>query len=108
MLAPPQGVEDGGVPRYLRSVREGAGPGSVPGAEPVPRMPGLPVHLSTFVGRAAEVDRLADLLEGSRLVTLLGPGGCGKTRLALRVAETVADAHGDGTAFVDLAPVADE
>ncbi len=50
----------------------------------------LPAETSSFVGRAREVDEVVELLRGSRLVTLLGPGGTGKTRLGLRVAETPA------------------
>ncbi|UUZ61003.1 ATP-binding protein [Nocardioides sp. B-3] len=47
-----------------------------------------PPELSTFVGRARELDEIADLVAPGRLVTLVGPGGCGKTRLAARFART--------------------
>jgi non-specific serine/threonine protein kinase len=68
-------------------------------------------HLTSFVGRErelAEVSRLlAQAAAGSRLVTLTGPGGCGKTRLALRVADDFGGAYAEGVAIVELAPLAD-
>ena len=65
----------------------------------------LPVPLTSFVGRDAERAELADLLGTHRLVTAVGPGGVGKTRLAIRVAGEVADRWPDGVRFVDLVPV---
>ena len=65
----------------------------------------LPAQLTSFVGRAAEVAEVTALLATSRLLTITGPGGSGKTRLALEVAAAVAGDHVDGTFFVDLAPV---
>jgi predicted ATPase/DNA-binding CsgD family transcriptional regulator len=69
----------------------------------------LPVPLTGFVGREREVAAMADLVlrPGVRLVTLIGPGGVGKTRLALRAATDLADAFADGVAFVGLAPLRD-
>jgi predicted ATPase/DNA-binding NarL/FixJ family response regulator len=64
-----------------------------------------PVPLSTFIGREREIEQLTGLLASSRLVTLTGPGGCGKTRLALELAGRVGAGFPDGRAFVDLAPV---
>jgi len=49
----------------------------------------LPTPVSSFVGRAREIDRVRKLLKGNRLVTLVGPGGIGKTRLALAVAQVL-------------------
>ncbi|MEU0878153.1 diguanylate cyclase [Lentzea sp. NPDC005914] len=63
----------------------------------------LPAAVSSLVGRARDVSRLADLLAGRRLVTLTGAGGIGKTRLALAVAGAVADEFADGAVFVSLA-----
>jgi predicted ATPase/class 3 adenylate cyclase len=63
-----------------------------------------PRALTSFVGRP-EVDQALALLASSRLLTITGPGGVGKTRIALAVAERVAEGYPDGVAFVDLAPV---
>jgi predicted ATPase/DNA-binding CsgD family transcriptional regulator len=67
----------------------------------------LPVPVTPFVGRAAERAELAVALATQRLVTATGPGGIGKTRLALRVAGDVAPARPDGAWFVDLVHVTD-
>jgi len=69
--------------------------------------PRLPSPLTSFVGRDGERAALAAALDGSRLVSAVGPGGIGKTRLALAVAAAEADRFPDGTWFVDLVPVAD-
>ncbi len=68
----------------------------------------LPVQLTSFVGRDTEKADLAQLLvEGTRLLTVTGFGGMGKTRLALAVAAELVDGTGDGVWFVDLAGVFD-
>jgi predicted ATPase/DNA-binding CsgD family transcriptional regulator len=67
----------------------------------------LPIRLSSFVGREKELAELRRLLEGNRLLTLTGAGGCGKTSLALAVAGELTEAFGDGVWLVDLAPLAD-
>jgi predicted ATPase/DNA-binding CsgD family transcriptional regulator len=67
----------------------------------------LPSPLTSFVGRAAERAGLAELLGEHRLVTAVGPGGVGKTRLALTVASDVTDHFADGARYVDLCPVTD-
>ncbi|MCC6728691.1 MAG: tetratricopeptide repeat protein [Chthonomonadales bacterium] len=68
----------------------------------------LPVQLTTFIGRARELQAVAEGLTACRLRTLTGPGGCGKTRLAVQLAaEHVAD-FADGVWLVDLAAVVDE
>jgi predicted ATPase/DNA-binding CsgD family transcriptional regulator len=68
-------------------------------------MRGIPVSRTTFVGRSRDVEAALERLEQARLVTLLGPGGVGKTRLAAVVAESAAPAYPAGGAFVDLVPV---
>src|SRR5206468_601945 len=68
----------------------------------------LPAELTSFVGRRAELADVRQALEASRLVTLIGAGGVGKTRLALRAAGTVRRAFRDGAWLVDLAPLRDE
>jgi predicted ATPase/class 3 adenylate cyclase/DNA-binding CsgD family transcriptional regulator len=65
----------------------------------------LPVQLTNFVGRQAEITRLREALSGSRLVTLTGAGGVGKTRLGVQVAAQMAAEFGDGVCYVDLAPI---
>jgi predicted ATPase len=67
----------------------------------------LPRPLSSFVGRERELVELARLVEHARLVTLTGPPGTGKTRLAIGVAEAIGPGLAGGAAFVPLAPIAD-
>ena len=67
----------------------------------------LPTQVSSFIGRDAELVAVRSLLSGSRLVTLTGSGGSGKTRLALQVAAGLTDDAGDGVWFADLAPLQD-
>ena len=69
----------------------------------------LPVPTTPFVGREAELAEVAELLTegGPRLLTLTGPGGTGKTRLALQAAALAADAYPDGVWWIPLAPLRD-
>ena len=68
----------------------------------------LPAQLSTFIGREREVSEVRALVESSRLVTLTGAGGAGKTRLGLQVAAELLDGSGDGVWLVELAAVTTE
>jgi predicted ATPase/DNA-binding CsgD family transcriptional regulator len=68
----------------------------------------LPQELTSFVGRRRELSELTRLLAGSRLVTLVGVGGVGKTRLALRVGAQVRRSYVDGVWLVELDQVQDE
>ena len=67
----------------------------------------LPQQLTTFIGREHELAATAQLLRSSRLLTLLGMGGIGKTRLALQIAADALDAYPDGVWLIDLAPIRD-
>ncbi len=67
----------------------------------------LPVQLTSFIARTAEVAEIAELLEGAHLVTLIGAGGIGKTRTALQVAADALDSYPDGVWLVELAQLAD-
>ncbi|HLK57221.1 MAG TPA: tetratricopeptide repeat protein [Chthonomonadaceae bacterium] len=68
----------------------------------------LPCHLSTFIGRAKEMEEVSRLLASQRLLTLTGSGGCGKTRLALQVAADLLDTYQDGVFLVELAALSEE
>jgi predicted ATPase/DNA-binding CsgD family transcriptional regulator len=67
----------------------------------------LPAQVSSFIGREAELAAVRGLVAGSRLVTLTGAGGTGKTRLGLQVAARLAGGAADGVWFADLAPLRD-
>ena len=68
----------------------------------------LPATITPLVGREREIEEVAALLRGTaRLVTLTGPGGTGKTRLALAAADALADGFADGVHFVDLSALRD-
>ncbi|MER5523684.1 BTAD domain-containing putative transcriptional regulator [Streptomyces sp. NPDC002677] len=105
--------------RHLLADRLGSDPGPElralhaellePAAEPEePSRPGnLRARLTSFVGREADLEVIRGDLAGARLVTLLGPGGAGKTRLSQEAAETVRNAARDGVWLAELAPVDD-
>jgi class 3 adenylate cyclase len=77
-----------------------------PRTEPAPPH-NLPTAATSFAGRQPEQARLAELLSAYRLVTVIGAGGVGKTRLAVQVAASLVDTHPDGVWFLDLATVTD-
>ncbi len=70
-------------------------------------MHGFPAALTSFIGRDGPLREVAGLLERHRLVTVTGPGGSGKTRLAGQVARRAAGRFADGAWLVELAPVRD-
>ena len=67
----------------------------------------LPLQVTSFIGRERELAEIKSLLENTRLLTLLGMGGLGKTRLSLQVAADMLENNPDGVWFVDLAPIKD-
>ncbi len=80
---------------------------STPLARSTPAPGNLPRPRSRFIGREAELNECAPWLHDHRLLTLTGIGGCGKTRLAIRLAESLRDSFADGVWFVELAPLKD-
>ncbi|MEO8134062.1 MAG: tetratricopeptide repeat protein [Betaproteobacteria bacterium] len=68
----------------------------------------LPIQLTSFVGREREMQEVKTLLRSSRLVTLTGSGGAGKTRLSLQIGADLIDDFADGAWLVQLAPLTDE
>jgi predicted ATPase/DNA-binding SARP family transcriptional activator len=94
----------------LRGETEAADPAPRPGQLMPPGSPNsgnLPARLTSFVGRDEELRALGKELGEARLVTLTGPGGAGKTRLAIEAAVRLADQMPDGAWFIPLAPVRD-
>jgi predicted ATPase/DNA-binding NarL/FixJ family response regulator len=111
VMTPPDAGENGITPeqpqnpRRLRAVERAE-------TEPAPRSPERPPHnlpseLSSFVGREKELAEVRRLLENSRLLTLTGSGGCGKTRLALVAASELVERFEDGVWMVELASLAE-
>lgn len=68
----------------------------------------LPAQLTSFVGRQREIDEIKGLLNTTRLLTLTGPGGIGKTRLAIQIASEMVNRFADGVLLVSLSPVSDD
>jgi predicted ATPase len=79
---------------------------AVPAQVPAPRS-NLPAPVASFVGRESELTELGKLVGRDRLVTIVGAGGVGKTRLAIELAASRVDRHRDGVWFVDLAELTD-
>jgi predicted ATPase/DNA-binding NarL/FixJ family response regulator len=84
-------------------MKENGSASKVPGAQRA----SIPAVLTSFVGRKREVEDVVRLLAQSRLVTLTGAAGCGKTRLALRVVADTASRYADGVYWIELARLAD-
>jgi predicted ATPase/DNA-binding winged helix-turn-helix (wHTH) protein len=92
--------------RFVGPVSE-IGDSGAPGVGSGRKNSNLPEPLTSFIGRERELVEIKRLLPGTRLLTLVGVGGIGKTRLALQVAAEVTDAYRDGVWFVDLGPLTD-
>ena len=111
MLSPPGTGENGTMPdspkspRRLRAVE----PAEVENAPRPPerQLHNLPLELSSFIGRDKELAEVRQLVKDTRLLTLTGPGGCGKTRLALAAASELVEEFEEGVWLVELAPLAD-
>src|SRR5271166_4528285 len=80
---------------------------SAPEATTTKRRHNLPTRLTRSLGRADIINKLAERVSQRRLLTIAGPGGIGKTTLALDVAERLADTYEHGVWFIDLAPLSD-
>jgi len=108
LLADALGADPAARAELLAAARPDGGPSP---AAPVTELPGrgLPRPLTPLIGRAGVAAAVVKLLgrDGTQLLTLTGPGGVGKTRLAIEVAGRVAGDYPDGTVFVDLAPLRD-
>ncbi len=102
-LSATAGSSSGSAARH--DERTGAAADGVAG-QPTPRR-GLPPPASSLIGRDADIVELIDVFSRARLVTVVGPGGVGKTRLALEVARRMAPSFTHGAAFVDLADLDD-
>lgn len=114
----PEGVElrDRGLhrlkdlqrPEHIFQVIHPALPADFPALRSLdPRLTNLPIQLSSFVGRERELTEITNLASRSRLVSLTGPGGTGKTRLALQVAAELTDGFKDGVWLMEFAAVTD-
>jgi predicted ATPase/class 3 adenylate cyclase len=101
-------LKDLSRPEHIRQLVIAGLPADFPPLRTLDATPNnLPTQLSSFLGRERELDEVANLLQEARLLTLTGPGGTGKTRLALQVAARVADAFPDGIFFVALGAIRD-
>ena len=95
-------------PERLIQLDVGDLPGHFPAVRSLDSRPNnLPTQLTTFVGRERELAEALELLGQTRLLTMTGPGGTGKTRLSLQVAAAAAERYPDGIWFVALEPVRD-
>jgi predicted ATPase/class 3 adenylate cyclase len=101
-------LKDLAVPEHLYQLDIGELPKDFPELRSLDARPNnLPAQLTSFIGRDGEIAAITELLEGVRLVTLTGPGGIGKTRLALQVAARRLDRHPDGVFIVELGSITD-
>ncbi|HZD22650.1 MAG TPA: adenylate/guanylate cyclase domain-containing protein [Acidimicrobiia bacterium] len=101
-------LKDIGHPEHLYDLVVATLPSNFPPLASLGRRPNnLPLQLTTFVGREKEIADICYLLQTTRLLTVTGPGGAGKTRLALQAAAEMLTDFDDGAFFVDLSSVTD-
>jgi predicted ATPase/class 3 adenylate cyclase len=100
-------LKDLALPEHLYQVDDAQRPETFPAVRTLSARPNnLPVQLTSFVGRD-ELAEASRLLQGTHLLTLTGPGGTGKTRLALQLAADVMEAFPDGVFFIPLESITD-
>ena len=100
-------AEPGHTPSFFGSTDAGEGAAPLPALRTVDRGAELPTPLTSFVGRERELDEVQRLLGEARLLTLIGAGGIGKSRLALAAAAGIQETYRDGVRLVALAAQAD-
>jgi predicted ATPase/class 3 adenylate cyclase/DNA-binding NarL/FixJ family response regulator len=101
-------LRDLGRPEHVHELLDDDDPQEFPALRSLDVLPNnLPDQLTSFVGRVGELREIQAVLESTRLLTLTGAGGCGKTRLALQTAADTVDRHLDGSWWVELAPLVD-
>jgi predicted ATPase/class 3 adenylate cyclase/DNA-binding CsgD family transcriptional regulator len=99
-------LRDLGRPEHVHELLDDDDPQEFPALRSLDELPNnLPDQLTSFVGRVGELEEIQTALDGTRLLTLTGAGGCGKTRLALQTAADTVDRHLDGSWWVELAPL---
>jgi predicted ATPase/class 3 adenylate cyclase/DNA-binding CsgD family transcriptional regulator len=101
-------LKDLARPEHVYQLGHSELPGGFPPLRSLDALPNnLPVQLTSFVGREKEIEEIKELLNETRMLTLTGSGGCGKTRLALQVAADLLDDYEGGAWLVDLASLND-
>jgi predicted ATPase/class 3 adenylate cyclase len=103
-----QRLRDFAEPERVAHVWQEATPPSFPPLRSIELVGNLPALLTTFVGREDELKQLIEDVPAQRLTSLVGPGGIGKTRLAVEVASELQGRFGAGTWFVDLSAISDD
>jgi predicted ATPase/class 3 adenylate cyclase len=95
-------------PEHIYQLNQSGLPSDFPALESLDAFPNnLPVQLTTFIGREHEIEEAKVRLKSARLLTLIGPGGTGKTRLSLQLAADLLPSYADGVWVAELAPLAD-
>jgi predicted ATPase/DNA-binding SARP family transcriptional activator len=108
LLVEQLGMEPGGDLQQLLKRILNQDPALDVKARAIRRASTLPRFANAFVGRGREINQVAHRLEAASMVTLTGPGGMGKTRLAVELSAKLEERYLDGVVFVDLAPLIDE